>query len=592
MLFSRFFKKILIWRMKHISRRPFMLMMSVIVGIASGLGAVIIKNSVHLIKEMLKHGVSHEYSNYLYLIYPVIGISLAVIFIKYILKQPVHHGIPTVLHSIAKQNGKIKPHNMFSSIITSALTVGFGGSIGLEGPTVATGAAIGANIGRLFHLNYKQITLLLGCASTGAMAAIFKAPIAGVVFTLEVIMIDLTTYSLVPLLLASISGTVVSYLFLGQTTILSPSVINKTFDMANIPYYIALGVIAGLVSVYFTRMFMFIENFFKKIQSLYKKLLIGALSLGTLIFFFPALYGEGYDAINSCLSGNYNFLFDNSVFAVFSDNFIVLILILLSIILLKVVATSVTFGSGGVGGIFAPTLFIGSNVGLFFSLIVNRLGLTHLSRTNFALIGMAGLIAGVLQAPLTGIFLIADITGGYQLFMPLMITAAFSFITVRLFERNSVYTIQLANRNELITHDKDKAVLSRMKVTSLIETNFSCINSDATLGDLVQVISKSSRNLFPVLEDDGTFLGIVFVNDIRHIIFKPELYDTTYVRDLMFMPEPSVDPDELMESVAEKFQISGNFNLPVLKDGKYLGFVSRAKVFSSYRRLLKRFSED
>ncbi len=586
------FKRFLIWRMRHISRRPFMLMMSVLVGIASGFGAVIIKNSVYAIEEMLKHGVSHEYSNYLYFIYPVIGISIAVLFIKYILKQPVHHGIPTVLHSIAKQNGKIKPHNMYSSIITSALTVGFGGSIGLEGPTVATGAAIGANIGRLFHLNYKQITLLLGCASTGAMAAIFKAPIAGVVFTLEVIMIDLTTYSLVPLLLASISGTVVSYLFLGQTTILSPYVINKTFDMANIPYYIALGVIAGLVSVYFTRMFMFIEKFFKNIQSLYKKLLIGALSLGTLIFFFPALYGEGYKAVNSCLVGDYSFLYDNSVFAEFSDNFVVLMLILLSIILLKVVASSVTFGSGGVGGIFAPTLFIGSNVGLFFSLIINRLGIAHLSRTNFALIGMAGLIAGVLQAPLTGIFLIADITGGYQLFVPLMITAAFSYITVRLFEHNSVYTIQLANRKELITHDKDKAVLSRMKVTSLIETNFSCINSDATLGDLVQVLSESKRNLFPVLENDGTFLGIVFVNDIRHIIFKPELYDNTFVRDLMFMPEPSVDPEESMESIAEKFQLSGNFNLPVLKDGKYLGFVSRAKVFSSYRRLLKRFSED
>ena len=592
MHFQKLFKKFLIWRMRHIGRRPFMLIMSVIVGITAGLGAVIIKNSVHFIKEMLKNGVTNDFSNYLYFIYPVVGISLAIIFIKFILKQPVHHGIPTVLHSIAKQNGKIKPHNMFSSIITSSLTVGFGGSVGLEGPTVATGASIGANIGRLFHLNYKQITLLLGCASTAAMAAIFKAPIAGVVFTLEVIMIDLTTYSLVPLLLASISGTVVSYLFLGQTTILSPYVINKTFDMANIPYYIALGIIAGLVSVYFTRMFMFIEGYFKKINNLYKKLLIGALSLGILIFFFPALYGEGYDAINSCLSGNYDFLFDNSVFSAYSDNFIVLILILFSIILLKVVATSITFGSGGVGGIFAPTLFIGSNVGLLFALIVNRIGITHLSRANFALIGMGGLIAGVLHAPLTGIFLIADITKGYQLFVPLMITAAFSYITIKLFERNSVYTIQLAHRKELVTHDKDKAVLSRMKVTSLIETDFSCVQADATLGDLVQIISKSSRNIFPVLEEDNTMVGIVFVNDIRHIIFKPELYETTYVRDLMFMPEPSVDPDELMESVAEKFQLSGNFNLPVLKDGKYLGFVSRAKVFSSYRRLLKKISED
>ncbi|MCK4665053.1 MAG: chloride channel protein [Bacteroidales bacterium] len=567
------------------------MILSIIIGLAAGFVAVIIKNSVHFIRSFLHNWTNTDQQYYLYLAFPMIGVLLVILFIKYFIKQPVRHGIPNVLYRISKSNGRIKAHNMYSSIITSALTVGFGGSVGLEGPTVATSASIGSNIGRLFHMNYKQIILLLGCACSAAMAAIFKAPIAAIVFSLEVIMLDLTMASLIPLLLASASAVLTSYFFLGQD-VLYPFDVEGTFQMANLPYYISLGIIAGLFSSYFTRIYVYIEKLFSKIKGDYKKLITGGLILGVLIFFIPSLYGEGYETINSCLSGDYSYLFNNSLFYSYKDSLIVAIILLFSLVLFKVVATSVTFGSGGVGGIFAPTLFIGSNLGLLTALVFKQIGFNNISTNNFALMGMAGMLAGVLHAPLTGIFLIAEITGGYQLFIPLMITATFSYATVKIFETNSVYTIQLARRKELITHDKDKAILSLLKIDKLIETNFNTIEIDKTLGDLVKVISKSQRNIFPVIDENDIFMGVVFVNDIRNIIFKPELYDSTYVRDMMFMPTGIVHPEDSMEDIAQKFHFTGNFNLPVIKDGKYLGFVSRAKVFSAYRRMLKHFSED
>lgn len=583
--------KFIIWRVKHIGDRQFIIFLSIIIGLAGGLAAVIIKNSVHLIQLLLTQGFIKEYHNYLYFAYPAIGIFITVIFIKYINRQHVGHGIPGVLYAISKNNGIIKRHNMFSSIITSALTVGFGGSVGLEGPTVATGAAVGSNVGRLLHLNNKQIILLLGCASAGAMAAIFKAPIAAIVFALEVIMLDLTMASLVPLLVASATATLTSYALLGQNVLYSFE-LKEQFIMSEIPVYILFGVLAGFVSVYYTRIYMFIIEAFDRIKNWYKRLLIGGLVLGVLIFLFPSLYGEGYEAINSCLHGNYEHLFNNSLFYAYNDKIIAIIILFFAIVIFKVIATAVTFGSGGVGGIFAPTLFMGANTGLLFATIFNRFNIKAISESNFALVGMAGLIAGVLHAPLTAIFLIAEITNGYALFMPLIITATISYATVRLFESNSVYTIQLAKRGELITHHKDKAVLSMMKVDKLIEKDFKTINPDATLRELVDVISKSTRNIYPVVGKDGILLGIVLLDHIRHIIFKPEMYDSTFARDLMITPAVSVDAEESMEDVAKKFQSSGNFNLPVLKDGKYLGFISRANVFSSYRRRLKQFSED
>lgn len=578
------------WRIKHITDRQFMLILSVIVGLSVGFAAVVIKNSVHFISSLLTSGFAVQYQNYMYFLYPAIGILGAVLFIKFVLKKHVGHGIPGVLYAKSKTNGLIKPHNMYSSIVTSALTVGFGGSVGLEGPTVATGAAIGSNIGRVLRLNYKQITSLLGFACAGAMAAIFKAPIAAIVFALEVIMLDLTMSALVPLLTASVTAALTSYFMFGMQ-VLYTFELKDDFLLKDIPYFILFGILAGLVSVYFTRMYMFIGGFFDKINTWYKKLLLGGTLLGVLVFLFPSLYGEGYEAINSALSGNFDYLFDNSIFYEYKDSMYVTLALIFGIVLLKVIATSITFGSGGVGGIFAPSLFMGVNTGLLFAKATNFFNLGDLSENNFALVGMSGLIAGVIHAPLTAIFLIAEITGGYGLFMPLMIVATISYGTVKIFEANSVYTIQLARRGELLTHHKDKALLALMKIDSLIETNFSTIKPDATLRDLVEVIANSTRNLFPVVDDDQRFHGIIVMDQVRHIMFTPDLYDTTYVKNLMFMPTNMVDIHDPMETVAGKFQHSGKFNLVVLDNGKYIGFVSRANVFSKYREMLKDFSE-
>jgi CIC family chloride channel protein len=578
------------WRLKHISDKQFMLILSVVIGLLVGLAAVVIKNSVHFIKHLLTSGFATQYQNYLYFAYPTIGILAAVLIIKYVIKQHVGHGIPSVLYAKSKTNGLIKPHNMYSSIITSALTVGFGGSVGLEGPTVATGAAIGSNVGRVLHLNYKQITSLLGFACAGAMAAIFKAPIAAIVFALEVIMLDLTMSALVPLLTASVTAALTSYFMFGMQ-VLYTFEIKDDFLLTDVPYFILFGILAGLVSVYFTKMYMAIGGVFDKIKTWYVKLLIGGTALGIMIFFFPSLYGEGYESVNSCLSGDYSYVYDNSIFYAYKENLMVITGLVFAIILLKVIATSVTFGSGGIGGIFAPSLFIGVNTGLFFAKVTNFLNLGNISENNFALVGMAGLIAGIIHAPLTAIFLIAEITGGYALFMPLMIVATISYGTAKLFSPNSVYTIQLAKRGELITHHKDKALLALMKIDALIETNFTTVKPGATLRDLVEAISNSQRNIFPVVDKDNNFRGIIIMDQVRHIMFNPELYDTTFVRNLMFTPTNIVDVNDTMETVASKFQHSGKFNLAVVDNGKYIGFVSRANVFSTYRDLLKEFSE-
>jgi len=583
--------RFLVWRLKHISDRQFISFLAVIIGIFSGLGAVVIKKLVHFISHVLQGNFPVDRQNLLYVIFPTVGILLVVLFVKYINKRPVRHGVPNVLHSISKSNGQVNSHNMFSSIISSALTVGFGGSVGLEGPTVLTGAAWGSNIGRLFHLNYKQLTLLIGCASAGAMAAIFKAPVAAIVFALEVIMLDLTMWALIPLLLSTASGIVTSYFFLGMH-VLYPFKVVEVFELRDLPYYIALGIFTGLVSTYFTKTYMFFQQMFAKINGVYRKMLVGTISLGVIIFFLPVLYGEGYEAINGSLTGDYSYLFNNSFLYSYSENFLVLLILLALIVFFKVIATSLTFGAGGIGGIFAPTLFMGGNSGVLFALIVRHLGLRNLEVNNFALIGMAGMIAGVLHAPLTGLFLIADISGGYQLFVPLMITATISYATILAFEPYSVYTVQLAQRKELMTHDKDKNVLSLMSVSRLIERDFSTVSSGASLGDLVQIVAKAHRNIFIVIDDENNFQGIVKLDDIREIMFQTEKYNIVYVRDLMVTPQVIIQYDESMADVAKKYQYSDKFNLVVLKDGKYCGCVSRAQIFSTYRRMLKHFSED
>ncbi len=588
---AKVWRRFLIWRIKNMSQRNLIMILSVIIGVLAGLGAVVIKNGVHLIKKLLTANIVVDYQNYLFFVLPAIGILLATIYLRFIVRQNVGHGIPSVLFAISRSHGVIKRHNIFSSIITSVFTVGFGGSVGLEGPTVATGAAIGSNLGQLFRLNYKQITLLLGLASAAAMSAIFKSPIAAVVFAIEVIMIDLTLSSVIPLLIASVTGVLTSYFFLGQA-VMYPFDIKEAFRLEDIPYFILLGLLAGLVSVYFTKMYIFTESVFKKINKWYARWLLGGVILGVLIFLFPSLYGEGYEAVNACLQGDYSPLFNNSLFYGFQDEIIMVFVLFLLILFFKAIATSVTFGAGGIGGIFAPTLFMGAFTGLFFTTFLKYLGVNHLNPSNFALVGMGGLIAGVLHAPLTAVFLIAEITSGYQLFVPLMVTATISYATIRIFVKNSVYTHQLARRGELITHHKDRAILSMMTVGKLIEKDFKTISPDEKLGDLVKVVAESKRNIYPVVDEDQIFCGIIVLDDIRNIMFKSELYDEKTVGSLMFMPGTFVNPNESMEEVAKKFQETRNYNLPVLKDGKYIGFISRANVFSEYRKLLKDFSED
>lgn len=583
------YQRFLIWRLKKIGQKQFMILLSALIGLGVGLGAVILKNLVHFIQSLMTEKLAQTY-NYFYFAFPAAGILLTILFIRYINREPVRHGIPNVLHSISKKNGIVSRHNMYSSIICSTLTVGFGGSAGLEGPTVLTGAAIGSNIGRFFRMNYNQLILLIGCACSGAMAAIFKAPVAAIVFSLEVIMLDLTLASLIPLLISSLTAALTSYLFLGQN-ILYPFTIIETFKINEIPYYILLGVLAGLMSVYFTRIYTFISGTFEKIGNTYTRLAIGGLILGLLIFLMPSLYGEGYNSINNCLNGDYSYLFNNTLYERFAGNAVAGIIILFFILAFKTVATSVTFGSGGVGGIFAPSLFIGCNLGLFFAKLMNLLKV-DLSESNYALVGMAGMIAGVIHAPLTAIFLIAEITGGYHLFFPLMIVATISFITVRYFTPNSIYTIQLAKRGELMTHDKDHNVLLLMKIDNLIEKDFNSVHPDATLGDLVKVVKKAHRNIFPVVDERGIFKGIVKMDDIRDIMFEPERYNNTLVRDLMFMPEYTISINESMEEIVKKFQISNRYNICVLDHGRYIGFLSRARVFSAYREKLKTISRE
>jgi len=587
---QKIFREFLIWRLRHISNRQFMMMLSVLIGIASGIGAVIIKNLVHIISGFVKNTLTNGFDLF-YLIAPTVGITIAILFIKYIIKRPVRHGVPNVLYAISKAQGHMNSHNMFSSIVTSALTVGFGGSVGLEGPTVSTGAAIGSNVGKLFHLNYRQITLLLGSASAAAMAAIFKTPIAGIVFALEVIMLDLSLFSIVPLLLASASAVVTSYLFLGQDYLYHFR-FETTFELVDIPFYILLGIVTGLVAVYFTHVYIFIERWFEKMNNTSVRLLTGGSLLGAILYFFPSLYGEGYSIINDALAGNSYSLFDGTMFEGWSSSYMALVMMLMVVVALKVVAASLTFGAGGVGGIFAPTLFMGVNTGLLFALLMNKLGMHQLQIENFALVGMAGLIAGVLHAPLTGLFLIADISGGYALFLPLMITATISFATAKTFVKHSVYTHQLAKRKELLTHDADHNVLTLMNVRKLIERDFATVSPDATLGDLVKKIENAHRNLFPVVDDKGILHGMVKMDDIRMIIFKPDLYDNVYVKDLMYMPEYYISPDDSMEDLVEIFRKSGRFNVAVIDKGKYLGFISRANAFTAYRNLLKRFSSS
>lgn len=579
------------WRLKHISDYHFTIIISILIGFLSGLVAYVIKSAVELVRSIILLDAIKHYYQYFYFIFPLIGIALVVVFGKYIIRKKINDGIPNVLYSLSKKRGVIKKHNMFSSIITSSITVGFGGSVGLEGPTVATGAAFGSNVAHWFKLKYKEKTLLIACGCAATMAALFKAPMAGIVFAIEVIMLDLTMTSIIPLLASSVTAVVTGYYFFGLDVIYPFEVEGNGIIFSHLPFYVLLGIASGLVALHFTRFSIFSEKIFSNFKTWYVKLLIGGLILGGLIYLFPSLYGEGYEAINSALHGNFKYLTDNTIFESFADNIFLIFGLFVLVIALKVVATSVTFGSGGIGGIFAPTLFTGANTGLFFAVFINYTGIATISLSNFAMLGMGGLITGVLQAPLTAVFLITDLTAGYKLLVPLAIVAGFSYITIRLFEKNSIYTHQLAKRGDLLTHNKDKNILSLMNIKSLIETDFDKISPNAKLRDLVDLISVTHRNIFAVVDSNNFFIGIVTLDNVRKVMFKPELYDEITVIELMFIPEVKVSINDTMEEVAQKIQNSDKFNIVVLDEGKYVGFVSRANVFSSYRKLLKHFSD-
>ena len=576
---------------RSLGERRITLILSFVVGLLSGVAGVALKNTLHWVRNFVSGLVPMNTASLLYFGLPTIGILLTLLFVRYLIKDDLSHGVTKVLYSISRQGSKLKAHHMFSSIFGSALTIGFGGSVGAEAPVVLTGSAIGSNVGSFFRMNYKTRTLLIGCGAAGAIASIFKAPIAGIVFTLEVLMLDLTTASIVPLLISAVTASSVSYLLMGRNVVFAYDVI-RPFALHNIPWFILLGIFCGLVSLYFIRSIWSIEKRFKQTRSPYKKWIVGTIILGALIFVFPPLFGEGYDVLQALLNGQSEYIFHNSPLYGFQNNYWLLIGSLFLIIALKAVATAVTNGAGGVGGIFAPSLFIGGISGFLVAKLINQFNFIDVSESNFALVGMAGTMAGVMHAPFMAIFLISEITGGYALFVPLMITSTIAYLTIMYFEPHSIYTKRLATRGELITHHKDKAVLTLLNVSKVIETDFIPVEPTETLGSLVKKVSQSRRNVFPVVTTEGKFLGMVMLDDIRPIMFDASRYDTTTVQEIMNLPPEIITINESMESVMNKFEYSKAWNLPVVDGDRYVGFVSKSKIFSVYRNLLIEFSEE
>lgn len=579
-----------IWRVRTIPERTFILILSVLVGGISGLAAVILKNLIHSSITLLNDNFLNQ-GAYSYLIFPIIGIALTFLFVKYVVRDNISHGVTRVLQSISKRNSLIKKHHTWTSMLSSTITISFGGSVGAEAPVVLTGSAIGSNLARVFKLDYRKITLMVGCGAAGAIAGIFKAPLTGLLFTLEVLMLDLTMASLIPLMISAVTATTVAYFFMGDSMLLTFK-LAQSFAIENIGYYIILGVFCGFVSVYFTRATLLIEKKYKKITNKLVRLLVGGSILTLLIFMFPSVWGEGYNYISTILHGEGGTIFHNSFFANVEPGTIWFILLLFAVLIFKVVAMASTTGAGGVGGIFAPTLVVGSFAGYFLVHTLNMFSSVNLPESNFALVGMSGVMSGVMHAPLTAIFLIAEITGGYDLILPLILVATISYITIMIFEPHSIYTKRLAQKGELLTHHKDRNVLVMLDTEKLIETGFIVLKDDETLRDFVRKVPHSKRNIFPVLDDDEKLVGVVLMENVRPIIFNRALYDNTYVNDLMISPPAIVDMNENMDSVMKKFQKTKAWNLPVTENGKYRGFLSKSKIFNEYRDILVHFSDD
>lgn len=585
--------RFVIWREHHIKERTFLLLISLVIGTLCGFAAQLHKFLISFFAGLLTSHLNSTGANWLYLVYPVVGILLTVLFVKYIVKDNISHGVTKVLYAISRRKSRLKKKNMYASLVASSITIGFGGSVGAEGPIVYTGAAIGSNVGQAFRLGPKVLMILVGCGAAAGIAGIFRAPIAGMLFTLEVLMLDLTGATVMPLLVSSIAGATVAYIMEGYSAEFFFSQ-SEPFMISRIPYAFVLGILCGLMSYYFTKVMFMMESMFKKIRQQWLRIIIGGSLIACLVFIFPPLYGEGYGTINELLKGNVGDVVNGTIFYVDRDNVWFLALFIGAVALTKAMATSATNGAGGVGGTFAPSLFVGALTGFLFAFILNQIdpGL-HLSQKNFTLMGMAGVMSGVMHAPLMAIFLTAEMTGGYDLFLPLLIVSTLAYFTIQGFTPYSIYTMRLAKAGDLITHQKDKAVLTLLKVDNLIEKDFKIVHPEMSLKEMVDVISVSNRNLFPVTDNEGYFKGVVLLDDIRNIMFRTDLYRKMHVSRFMSAMPDCIKVDEPMDKVMETFDKTNAWNLPVVdSEGHYIGFVSKSKIFNSYRQVLKHFTDD
>ena len=588
-------RKLSVWIARHLSQKQFILVLALLVGIGSAIAAQIFKLLIHEIEHILISQFDVTHANWLFLVYPVVGIYLTALFIKYMVRDDIGHGVTKILYALSRRQGNIRGHNCWSSVVASALTIGFGGSVGAESPIVLTGSAIGSRLGQLFQLDHKTMMLLIGCGASGAVAGIFKAPIAGLMFTLEVLMVDLTMASLLPLLVSCLTATCITYAWTGVSPMFEFQ-LNDPFVVDRVPTAVMLGVFCGFISLYFTRVMNSFEQVFGRLKNMYAKLALGGIVLAVLIYFFPPLYGEGYSTISVLLNDGVgrqaNSVLNNSLFYGHSEY---LLLYLGLIILLKVFATTATNGGGGCGGTFAPSLFLGCIGGFVFSRLWNEYGLLHVSlpETNYALLGMAGVMSGVFHAPLTGVFLIAELTGGYQLFIPLMIVSVASYLTINAFEKHSIYAMRLARKGELLTHHKDRSVLTLMSLDAIIDKERPLLRPDMYLGQIVQTVSTSKSLHFAVVDLKGGLMGVINVNKMRKIIFRSELYKMYRAKQLMRQPEVVLRTDDSMQVVMDKFAHCDAGTLPVLNpEGVFVGFVSRSRLYASYRQVMKDFSEE
>ncbi|MFD2551715.1 chloride channel protein [Bizionia sediminis] len=588
-------KQIMIWRYKHISQKNFVLLLSILVGLLTGVAALTLKNLTYSIQVFLKKGIVFS-ENQLYFILPFIGLLLVYLFKKYLLKNGmtpavpsfIKRAVPSVLYAMLRQKGLLSYKLIYHPIIMAPLTVGFGGSVGLLGPAITSGSAMSSNISRWMHIDKKTRTLLIACATAGAIASMFKSPIAALVFAIEVFSLDLTFTSLLPLLMASISSVLTSYFFLGDEVLFNFSVTDK-FNIRDTAFYMILGLGTAIGSIYFTKIYFAIYAFFDRFKHRFTKLLVGGFAIGVMLYFIPPLYGEGLSFTKDLYDGNHLHALGSTLFDAHLNNIWVVILLLLGFTVFKAIAMTTTFAAGGVGGVIVPTMVMGSALGNVVAKVINNVGFGHqVSEANFTLVGMAGLIAGVVHAPLTAIFLIAEITGGYVLFLPLMITVAISYMITKNYMAHTIYTKELAERGDLLTQDKDHNVLTFMTIDSVIEKNFITLRPEMSLGAMLhEGVAKSNRNLFPVIDAQKHLVGIILLDDIRNIMFDQALYNSTSVETFMQIPPDYINYEtDNMRRIMQKFQDTNAWNLPVIKDGKYHGFVSKSKLLTAYRRQL------